>query len=206
MRHMPYRLATVTAIALLLLLPAGVLAHAELDVPTPADGATVEGTPDTVEGTFTQDMRSEGSSLQLRDAAGTLVGEGGVDEADPRRMAIDSVPELAPGEYEVRWTTFSAEDGEGPIRGTWTFTVTAAPTPEPTPEPTATAAASAEPSATPEPTPGPTVAPTPSPSDDGDGDPAATEGDVLLPILAALAIVAVAGVLLMRRRGQATGA
>jgi methionine-rich copper-binding protein CopC len=201
MRHRTFRLATVTAIALLLLLPAAVLAHAELDVPTPADGTTVEGSPPVIEATFTEPLDPDGSSLQLLDAAGDVIAEGGTVDDDELLMVIEPVPDLAPGAYEVRWTSLSAVDPHVE-RGTWTFTVTAAPTPEPT----ATPAPSAEPSATVEPTPEPTAAPTPSPSDDGDGDPAATEGDVLLPILAALAIVAVAGVLLMRRRGQATGA
>jgi copper resistance protein C len=205
MRHLIHRLATVTALALLLLLPGTALAHAELDVPTPADGTTVEGSPPVIEATFTEPLDPEGSSLQLLDAAGEVIAEGGTVEDDERLMVIEPVPELASGEYEVRWTSLSAVDPHVE-RGTWTFTVAAAPTPEPTPEPTATAAPSAGPSATPEPTPEPSVAPTPSPSGDGDGDPAASEGDVLLPILAALAIVAVAGVLLMRRRGQATGA
>jgi methionine-rich copper-binding protein CopC len=206
MRPSPTRLATVTALACLLLLPGTVLAHAELDTPTPADGATVEGTPETVEGTFTQDVRSDGSSLQLRDAAGTLIGEGGVDASDPRRMTIDAVPELAAGAYEVRWTTFSAEDGEGPIRGTWTFTVTAPPTPAPEPEPTPTPAATDAPTSEPTvaPTALPTVAPTPSPSDEG--DPAASESDVILPVIVALAIVAGAGIVLLNRRGRASGA
>jgi methionine-rich copper-binding protein CopC len=201
MRHRTFRLATVTAIALLLLLPAAVLAHAELDVPTPADGTTVEGSPPVIEATFTEPLDPDGSSLQLLDAAGDVIAEGGTVDDDELLMVIEPVPDLAPGAYEVRWTSLSAVDPHVE-RGTWAFTVTAAPTPEPT----ATPAPSTEPSATVEPTPQPTVTPTPSPSDEGEGDPAASEGDVLLPILAALAIVAVAGVLLMRRRGQATGA
>jgi methionine-rich copper-binding protein CopC len=203
MRHrLITRLATIVALAVLLILPVGVMAHADLDTPTPAEGATVEGTPAAIEATFTQDVDPDGSSLQLRDADGRIVAEGGVVAGEPRRMAIDLVPELAPGEYEVRWTTFSAEDGEGPIRGTWTFTVAAEPTPEPTPSALVTDAPTTEPSI--EPTTVPTVAPSPSPS--GEGDPAASEGDVLLPIIAALAIVAIAGVVLLNRRGRTTGA
>lgn len=197
------RVATVIAITALLLAPATVFADADLDVPTPADGATVERTPPVIEATFTQPVDPDGSSLQLRDAAGDLVAEGGVIDGDERRMSIDPVPELEPGAYEVRWTTRSASD-DHVERGTWTFTVTAAPTPEPTPESTRSAPPSAEPTATAEPTPEPTVGATPSPSDGG-GDPAASEGDVLLPIIAALAIVAIAGGVLLNRRGQATG-
>lgn len=90
MRHLTSRLATAIALTLSLLLiaPAAILAHAELDVPTPTDGTTFEGTPATIEGTFTQDLDAEGSSLQLRGAEDTLIAEGGVVEGDPRRMAI----------------------------------------------------------------------------------------------------------------------
>ena len=201
MRHqLTTRVAMTVALACLLILPSAVMAHAELDTPTPADGATVEGTPPAVEGTFTQDVDPDGSSLQLRDADGSILAEGGVIADERRRMAIDLVPPLAPGEYEVRWTTFSAEDGEGPIRGTWTFTVTAPPTLAPTP--VVTDAPTTEP--TTEPSLDPTTAPSPSPS--GEGDPAASEGDVLLPIIAALAIVAIAGAVLLNRRGRASGA
>src|SRR6187431_627938 len=141
--------AVTLALGLLLVLPAIATAHADLDVPTPADGSTVEGQPAEVSGTFTQDINPDGSSLQLRDANGTVVAEGGVDPSDPRRMAITDLPELAPGVYEVRWTTISAEDDELD-RDTWSFTVVAAPspTPSPTAAPTGSATASASPSST----------------------------------------------------------
>jgi len=205
MRHLIPRLASLFTLTLLLLAPAAVMAHAELDVPTPADEATVEGTPASIEGTFTEPLVTNDSSLQLRDAAGDLVAEGGVVDGDGQRMAIDPVPELAPGTYEVRWTSLSAVDPHVE-RGTWSFTVTSTPTPEPTPEPTSTPVASDAPTAEPtlEPTGAPTVEPTPSPSDDG--DPAASEADVILPIIAALAIVGIAGVVLLNRRGRATDA
>jgi methionine-rich copper-binding protein CopC len=195
------RVATALALVSLLILPATVLADADLDVPTPADGATIEGTPISIEATFTQALDPEGSTLQLRDAAEDLIAEGGVDADDDLRMVIDPVPELAPGMYVVRWTTLSRDDTHVQ-RGTWSFTVTAEPTAEPTPSTGATDAPTTEPSI--EPTADPTTAPSPGPS--GEGDPAASEGDVLLPIIAALAIVAIAGAVLLNRRGRASGA
>jgi methionine-rich copper-binding protein CopC len=195
------RVATALALASLLILPATVLADADLDVPTPADGATIEGTPSSIEATFTQALDTEGSTLQLRDAAEDLIAEGGVDADDDLRMVIDPVPELSPGTYVVRWTTLSRDDTHVQ-RGTWSFTVTAEPTAEPTPSTSATDTPTTEPSI--EPTLDPTTAPSPSPS--GEGDPAASEGDVLLPIIAALAIVAIAGGVLLNRRGRASGA
>jgi copper resistance protein C len=196
------RVATTFAIIALLILPASVLADADLDVATPADGATVEGIPSSIEATFTQALDAEGSTLRLRDAADVLMAEGGVDADDDQRMVIDPVPALAPGTYVVRWTTLSKDDTHVQ-RGTWSFTVTAEPSPEPTPSAVVTDPPTTDPSV--EPTLAPTTGPSPSPS--GDEDPAASEGDdVLLPIIAALAIVAIAGAVLLSRRGRATGA
>ena len=192
------------AISLLvaLVVPGTAAAHAELDVPTPANGATVDGTPTEVAGTFTQAMESDGSSLQLRDAAATVVATGGVDPADDQRLVIGDVPDLVPGVYEVRWTSLSAEDSEL-ARGTWTFTVAAGPSPTPAPSPTATVTPSASASASPTQAPSPTLAPSPAPSASaGGGGPSAGTSDVLVPIVAALAIVLIAAGLLLGRRGR----
>jgi len=184
--------------ALFLVFPAAVAAHAELDLPTPADGATVEGTPDEVSGTFTQRIDPDGSSLVLRDTADTVVARGDPDPDDDRRMAIADLPELAPGTYEVQWTTMSAEDGEL-ARGTWSFTVAAALTTPGTPAPTATALSSASASSAAAPaTTAPNPSVTPSPTDPAAGD----GGGAVLPIVAALAIVVIAAGFLLSRRGR----
>ncbi len=201
------RLAVALGLGVLLVLPGVVVAHAALDVPTPADGAILEGSPPVIKGTFTQDMDPETSSLDLRNAAGDVLAEGGVAADDSRRMVIEGVPELAPGEYEVRWTTLSTEDGEVE-RGTWSFTVTAAATAVPTLPQAPTALPSVAPTTarTSDPTPPSSPAtsdmPTPIPSSDGAES---ASGDVLLPIVAALALVLVAAGLLVTRRGRGTG-
>ena len=197
----------VLASLVLAAFPSVVAAHAALDVATPPDGAVVEGTPPEVSGTFTQDLEVDGSSLQLRDANGEVIATGGVDPDDVRRMVIADLPELAPGEYEVRWTTLSAEDGELD-RDTWTFTVTAAPTPA-TPAPTASPTPSPTPTASPATSASPTPAASaatagPSPSPDETDDPAAGDTDILIPIVAALALVAAAALVLIRRRGPSS--
>ena len=199
------RKARIVAAAFLIafLIPGSVAAHAALDVPTPADGTTVQGTPTEVAGAFTQDLETDGSSLQLRNAAGDVVAMGAVDPADARRMVITALPELEPGTYEVRWVTLSAEDAELE-RDTWTFTVVAAAgttstAPTPTPALTATPEVTAMPTVAP--TDATTAPPTPTPSIVGGvANPAA--GDVLLPIIAGLAIVLIAAGALLRRRGQ----
>jgi methionine-rich copper-binding protein CopC len=194
-------LAFLATAAVFLLLPAAVAAHAELDVATPADGATVEGQPAEVAGTYTQEVNPDGSSLVLRDAANAVVARGGVDPDDDHRMVITDLPDLAPGEYLVQSVTISAEDDELD-RATWSFTVEAAPTPEPTPTPAPTVAPSATPTASPTPEPTPSISPTPSGPPQ---DPTGSTADVVLPIIAGLAIVLVAAGLLLSRRNRPSG-
>lgn len=195
--------AVLTA-ALLMVLPATVAAHAELLEATPADGATVEGTPREISASFSEPLETDGSTFSLRSAAGERLAAGGVDPDDPTRLVIDPVPTLQPGTYEVRWRAASA-DGHAE-NDTWAFTVVAPtptealPTPTSSPEPSAGASPSAEPS--PGSTPEPSAATSPSASP-GPTDPAgASDGDVVLPIIAALAIVLIAAGFLLSRRGR----
>jgi methionine-rich copper-binding protein CopC len=199
-RRRPGAIAASIAALTLLLLPATVLAHAELETTTPDDGAVVEGTPTEIVATFSEAL-DDGSSLSLRDAAGDEVARSEPDPDDPTRMVIADVPELAPGAYTVRWTA-SSDDGHLE-RDTWSFTVAVVLTPSPTTAPTASAtpAPSTAPTPTVAPTPSSAASPTASPAP-GDGDP--TSGtDVLIPIIAGLAIVAIAGGVLLSRRGRA---
>jgi methionine-rich copper-binding protein CopC len=186
-----------------MLLPAGVLAHAELEATVPADAAAVEGSPIEISATFSEALAIDGSSLTLRDASGGELATGGLDPADQARLLIDPVPELAPGDYEVQWA--AATDDGHLERGTWTFSVTAAPTPSSSPAPSPTAAPSATATDAPSPTStaalSPTVAPSPSP--DG-GSSAGDTSDVILPIIIALALVAIVGGFLLTRRGRGT--
>jgi methionine-rich copper-binding protein CopC len=194
-------LTAITAVSLLLF-PATAAAHAELDVPTPKDGATVEGTPPEVSGTFTQRINPDGSSMVLRDTNDKVVARGGPDPDDVKRMVITDLPELAPGTYEVQWTTISAEDDEL-ARGTWSFTAAVAlKTPEtPAPIATASASAAATASATPEPTATPSPTASPAPADGSN----ASGGDVILPIIVALVLVLLAAGFLLSRRGRPSG-
>ena len=190
---------TVTWFAALLLLvaalfPATVLAHAELESSDPADGAVVEGTPDSIVMTFTEQLDASKSSSTLHDPSGTKVADGVVSGAT---MTIDP-PELAPGTYEVRWTS-SAADGHIE-NDTFHFEVTA---PRPTPSPTPTLAPSATPAPTPAPTRTPTASPSPAPS--ADTTPTTSTTDILLPIIAAVVIIAGFGYWLRRRRSGAGG-
>jgi methionine-rich copper-binding protein CopC len=189
--------AFVIAFAVTLILPAEVHAHAELQTATPKDGATVAGSPPEISGSYSEAMTTTGSSLVLLGPDGKQVATGGVDPVNDRRMAIDPVPDLVPGLYTVKSTTKSAADGDID-RKEWSFTVFPASTPTPTLAPSATAApsVSAPPAST---SPTPNASPAPSAAVDGTSG---GVGDVILPIIAALAIVAVGGALLLGRRGR----
>jgi methionine-rich copper-binding protein CopC len=191
--------AVATLLMAALVSPVAAMAHAELVEASPKAGETVEGTPAEVSGTYTQRLTAA-SRIELRDPSGTTIATGGRDSADRTRLVLVP-PDLAPGEYQVRWTAISAVDSH-PERGTWRFTVVAPPTPAPTPVPTAVP--SGAPSPSPILTPAPTVSPpTPSPTPTAtDGDPTAFPGDVVLPILAALVFVVILGAFLFGRRGR----
>jgi copper resistance protein C len=187
--------------ALTALLPATVLAHAELDTITPGDASTLDTPPTEVVATFTEALDPSKSSLVVVAAGGAQVASGGqVGADDPKKMTL-ALPALEPGDYEIRWTSSSAEDGDI-ARGTTTFTVTAPP---PTPSPTPTLAPSATPAPTPPPTPTPAATTSPAPSPSGSGQPATSTSDLLLPIIVAVILVGGLGYWLLRGRSRSGG-
>jgi methionine-rich copper-binding protein CopC len=190
--------ALFAALMLLVLLPAPAAAHAELVRAIPADGETVAVPVTVLSGRYSEALTGN-SRLEVLDAGGNIVATGGIDPEDPRRMIVRPEPPLTDGTFTVQSTAVSATDGH-PERATWTFTVLGIPTkalpsPTPAPSPTPSPATSAAPTEAPS-------APSPSPTPTASPDPGSTTsgtGDVLLPILAALAIVAVGAGFLLRR-------
>ena len=206
-RHGAWRLfALLAAVALFVIFPATVAAHAELVRAIPADGDTVTEPVTILSARYSEDLTGN-SNLQVLDATGATVATAGIDPENPRRMIARPDPPLTDGTYTVESTTVSAADGDID-RTTWTFTVTVPATPSPilTPaespsEPPASESPTPEATASPSPTPAATPTASPDP-----GAPTSNTGDVILPIVAALAIVAVgAGFLLSRNRGRGTG-
>ena len=198
-RPLPHRarlaVAVPAVVLALLLWPAAAFAHAELESASPADGAILEAPPTEIVFTYTEELDPSGSSLTLHDARGTQLAAGGVDPSDDLVMRIDP-PELVAGAYEIRSTALSAHD-DHLERNVVTFTVTE-PTPPPTPSPTPAPSATATP--TTPPTASPSAAPSPSPP--ADGTPTSTT-DVLIPIVAAVVLVALLGAWLFgRSRGR----
>jgi methionine-rich copper-binding protein CopC len=207
-RSQPLVACLLAGALLVLWLPAGVGAHAELETSSPADGATV---PSPFDGPVTLEFSAalaSGSRADLLGSDGAVIASATVD-GPGAAMTIEPGGALAPGDYEVKWTTV-AEDTDV-ARGTVIFTVAppvATPTPAPTPEPTPSAAesvpattppASPAASASPDPTPSPSAAP-------ADGGASAGTGEVVIPIVVAL-IVAVAGAAyLVSRRNRSNPA
>ena len=188
--------AALAALLLALTFAPTAAAHAEMKSATPGPGDKVVGSPTELIATFSQNLDPSRTSLEVRSADGSRVAKGG-ESGDGKREFRLALPDLAPGKYEVRWTSFSSEDGEL-ARGNYTFTVVAAPSPTPTasPTPSASASTTASPTVAPTPSPAPTPAASPAPE-----PPAPTAaGDVLLPIVVALVFVAILGAWLLRRR------
>lgn len=192
--------AVAAAIVLSLLVAPAALGHAELVSASPGPDETVEMSPAELVTRFSQDLDPSRTRLEVRSAGGERVANGGEPGATKRQFLL-RLPDLAPGDYEVRWTSFSSEDGEL-ARGSYTFTVGGAPTPSPTPAASPTPSASSEPS----PTPGPTsttatppASPIPSPSA-APTDPSSDAESVVIPIAAALLVVVILGGWLLRGR------
>jgi methionine-rich copper-binding protein CopC len=192
------RRAVFLAWLVALMLPEVVAAHAELVRANPEDDEVVTAPVTAVTGRYSEDLR-DGSRLVVKDASGATVGTGQIDPGDDRRMIARFDPALTEGSFIVESTSVSAQDGDVD-RATWTFTVAVPPSPEPTPTPDAFATAVPSPTDAPSPTAATSTSPSPTASP-ASGDATSSGGDVLLPIIAALAIVAIgAGFLLNRSR------
>jgi methionine-rich copper-binding protein CopC len=191
------RLAASIALSALLagLVTGTVLGHAELATVTPADKSTVQGPPEEIVMTFTQNLDPLKSSIVVVDAAGKVLVQGGIIAGSPREMYLPLPGPLPVGAYEIRWTTFSSEDQEQ-ARGTTTFTVAAAASVAPS---TATESPSAGASVAPSGAPSVVVSAAPS---SPPTTPAASTNDAVIPIIVALIVLAGLGMWLLRGRAR----
>jgi hypothetical protein len=196
---------------LALAVAAPVLAHAELVASDPADRAVLAIPPTTVTVTFSEAIDPDRSRFKLVGPWGT-VGTGRIAD-DPKVLVLGGL-DLGPGAYEIQWTAAS-KDGHIE-RGRIRFAVSAPTTAPPTdPVPTATTATPASSSSPTGPgtTAGPaTSAPSAVPPAAGasptpatvPAEPAADSvGDVLLPIIVAVVVVAAVGTYVLRRGRRA---
>ena len=195
-RHVRRLVAGLAALVLLIALgPTVVLGHAELATASPADKATVTGSPPEIVFAFTEPVVPAKSSLKLVDSAGRIVAEGStVDPTDAKTMRLAVSPQ-PPGTYTVRWTTASALDGDLD-HGTTTVTIATA-SPSPTIAASATPSASVAASEAPSPS-AVSVSPTPS----GDTGTPTSTGDAVIPVIAALVILGAFGLWLLRGRSR----
>jgi methionine-rich copper-binding protein CopC len=180
--------------------PAGIAAHAALVSSEPSSGATVAAPfAGPIILTYSEALRT-GSHAELLAPGGAKVADAAIDSANAARLVFTLASPLAPGAYTIQWTSIAQDrDVE---RGQLAFTVTE-PTPAPTLPPTAppTAPPATAPTATLAPAASPAPATSPTPSSTPAGQTPVSTTDVIIPIVAALALVGVAGVLLLRRRG-----
>lgn len=177
--------------ALLSTLASPTFAHAALESAKPGPGEQVTGSPAEIVAQFSQDLDPSRTSLEVRAVSGSRVARGGELGEGPREFRLD-LPELMPGEYEVRWTSYSTEDDEI-ARGSYTFEVIAAPSLAP---------ARSRPAASPLPSPTvPRSWPSGSPGagSNTSGAPSGMDGSVVIPIVVALAAVSAFGLWALRR-------
>lgn len=193
----------LAAVFLAILAPTAVLAHADLIAAFPEPDSTVSELPLEITATFDEELAIEQSDMSLRNAAGDRIARGRVDPAEPTVLRMAPPPDLAPGEYEVRWVAGSAD---GHIeRGSWQFTFAPAaspsPTPSPSPSPVESAgvppATSPSPPASPSPDRSDSQAPSASPSPGSD---ASDASGAVAPIIGAVVVLAGLGLWLARRR------
>lgn len=104
-----------------------VSAHARFQSSEPADKAVLTTAPTQALLTFTAPTNPTKSGGTVTDASGATVSTGfRVDPGDGTKMTIQLKPNLPNGVYTVKWDTL-AEDDNGMVDGTLSFTVQAAP-------------------------------------------------------------------------------
>jgi methionine-rich copper-binding protein CopC len=190
--------ASVVGVLLALELALPVLAHADLVSSSPADKAVLATPPESVTLTFSEDLDAAKSSFKLLSGAGTI-GTGQVG-ATPTAMTLGGLS-LAPGDYTIQWTSMSTD--QHLLRGTLTFTVL------PAPSATASSVSPASPSEAPSAGSSSSAGAEPTQSPGALASAATNEpiqaasGDVILPIIVALALVAGVGAYVLRRSRRA---
>ncbi|WP_338752251.1 copper resistance CopC family protein [Janibacter alittae] len=95
-------------------------AHDRLLESVPAADSTLNEAPEEIALTFSADVESIGSSVELRDSDGNALSVGSL-EGEGSTVTADINDELTAGDYEVRWRVVSS-DGH-PISGVTPFTV-----------------------------------------------------------------------------------
>lgn len=201
----PRRLGSALAAILLLAATASqLLAHAELVTSDPADGSVLDVPPTEVTLTFSDGLNQARSKFALADSTGATVGTGEAAQDGDKVMTLTDLT-LTPSRYTIEWTSV-ALDGDV-LRGTLSFTVNKAAGTATAGEATQTGTAS---EASPTQTAGETTAATPAQAtrtppagEDAVVPSTAGDGDVLVPIVVGLLLVAALGIVVLRRTRNA---
>jgi methionine-rich copper-binding protein CopC len=192
-------LAASSAVFVLALAAPVTLAHAALETSDPAAGATI-ASPYVLVFRFDEALKTDGSSVVVRDAAGTIVAQGGLSQDDAFTQVVE-LPAVPPGAYEAHWVSITADDS-GKTQGDVSFTVVAATpppsvTPLPSTSPTYQPPPSSTPSATLVPTTAATATPAPTPAP---GATPSSGADLIVPLVLVGAVAVGLGWFLLRRR------
>ena len=103
-------LASALALAVLLVAPAAVGAHAFLDHADPAVGSTVPKSPATIHLWFTQQLEPAFSSVTVTDKSGASVSNGAsvIDPSNSSELDVN-LNQLPAGTYTVKWRVLSVD-------------------------------------------------------------------------------------------------
>jgi copper resistance protein C len=98
------------ALAVLLIAPAAVRAHAFLDHADPAVGSTVPTPPTVMHLWFTQEVEPAFSSVTVTDKSGASVNDGtaAIDPSNPSELDV-KLKGLGAGTYTVKWHVLSVD-------------------------------------------------------------------------------------------------
>ncbi|MGH8899010.1 MAG: copper resistance protein CopC [Egibacteraceae bacterium] len=108
--------------ALLALAAPSAWAHAQLETTTPADGETVQTSPDQVVLRFSEGVSPPPAAIRVFNANGQRVDAGDAGSVgNPSMLRVHLPARLDAGTYVVAWRATSA-DGH-PVRGAFTFSV-----------------------------------------------------------------------------------
>jgi copper resistance protein C len=115
-------IAAAFLLAVLLLAPAAVRAHAFLDHADPAVGSTVPTAPAVIHLWFTQQLEPAFSSVTVTDSSGASVNDSpsAVDPSNPSELDLKLKP-LTAGTYTVKWHALSVDTHT--TEGDFTFQV-----------------------------------------------------------------------------------
>jgi len=154
-------IVTIAVLAVLAFSASPASAHARYESSTPNDGEAVAESPDTVEITFSQEMRrAQGfpTATVVNESGDTVSLDTTLSDDDRTLLIIDLAPSLPHGRYTVIYHVLSDADGDD-SQGAFHFFV--GETSDETPSPAATPSGD---------TPEPTATTTPTPTNDNDDD------------------------------------